>query len=219
MFTSRKLASTLVFTVLIALAAGASCRGFFVGETLNSFSITPTTATVPLGGTFQMEAYGTNSDGSSAGNVTTKLTWSSNESGSVSVGASTGTLSGIALSTTAATITASYQNLSSQTASASVCVENGTNFKIAPSNGSVTSGTPQNFTASTTASIDGTNQTVDITSAVQWSTSNSSILSIANGSDPAVGTTTSGNTGSVVVTAAYTCNGVTTTFTTNFTVN
>jgi hypothetical protein len=219
MWTGRKLALTLAFTVLIALAAGVSCRGFFQGEILNTFTISPTTATVPLGGTFQMEAFGTNQDGTPAGNVTTKLTWSSDEAGSVGVGASSGTLSGVSISQTAATITASYENLSSQTATASVCVENGTDFLIAPSDGSITSGSPVNFTASTVASVNNTQTMVDITSAVQWSTSNSAVLSIASGADPAVGTTTAGSTGQVVVTASYTCNSVTNTFTTNFTVD
>ena len=220
MLTGRKLPLTLWFVLLVSLAAGVSCDHFFTDTTITSFVIKPSSATVPLGGTFQMHAFGTDSNNNPTGDITNKITWTSNESGSVSVDASTpGLLHGVALSTTAATITGAYQALSDQTATATVCVENGTNFAISPNNGSITSGQSPKYTASTVATVNSTQKTVDITSAVQWSTSSSTILSITSGTDPAVGTTTSGTTGAVVVTASYTCNGVTNTFTTNFTVN
>lgn len=217
--TKQKLRLIGALAALAMLALAVSCTGFFPGETLGSFTINPTTATVPLGGTFQMHAFGTNTDNSSAGDVTGKVTWSSNESGSVSVN-SGGLLTGVALSTTPAVITASFQNLSAQTANATVCVENGTNFTITPADSSSTGGAPVDYTASATATVNNVVTQVDITPSVQWSTGNTLVVTIASGTDPAIASVTPPQASeSILITASYTCNGVTTTFTTNLTVN
>ena len=42
MFTGRRLPLTLAFAVLIGLAFGASCKGFFVDPTLTAITISPT---------------------------------------------------------------------------------------------------------------------------------------------------------------------------------
>ncbi len=219
MFSGRKLPLTLAFVVLIGLAFGASCKGFFAGSTLSSFVISPTNPTVPLGGTTQMQAFGTNSDGSPAGDVTTKVTWSSKAPGTISVGAKTGLLTGVALSTSTVEIDASFQALPQQSTNATVCVEGGSNFQILPSNSQVKGPDPVDFTASADATVFGVPQTVDITASVQWTTSNTAVVTIVSGTDPAVATTTvvTQNT-PVTITANYTCNGTTNTFTTTLTV-
>lgn len=207
-----------------ALALAMSCRGFFPGEQLQSITIEPATATVPLGGTTQMHAYGVNTDGTQAGDVTSQVSWSSN-SGAITVNSTNqpGLLTGVALSTTAATITASYEALTPQTATASVCVEGGTNFKIVPSNatipGSQAFPNGGGFTASVSAQVDGTTETVDITSGVVWASSNTGVISITNGVDPATVVLTDPTTQTVVtITATYTCNAVAITNTTQITV-
>jgi hypothetical protein len=66
MLTGRKLALTLAFTVLVALAFGVGCRGFFPKPTLQSLAVGPTTPTIqtgPTNNTKQMQAVGTYDDG------------------------------------------------------------------------------------------------------------------------------------------------------------
>ncbi|HSY90575.1 MAG TPA: Ig-like domain-containing protein [Candidatus Binatus sp.] len=203
------------FAALATLALAVSCRGFFVNPTVTALTINPTTPTVPLGGTTQLSAFATFSDGST-GDVTNKVSWSSN-SGTVDVN-SGGLLTGKSLSNTTATITAADQTIT-QTATASVCVEGGSDFAISPVNASVPAGTPQPYTASATAVINQVSTPgIDITPGVQWSTNNTSVT-ISSGTDPVTATTTTASTTPVVITASYTCNGVTNTFTTNLTVN
>jgi hypothetical protein len=201
------------FAALAALALAVSCTGFFVNPTVTALTVTPSTATVPLGGTTQLTAYATFSDGST-GNVTSKASWSSN-SGIVTV-SSGGLLTGKSLSNTTATITALDETIT-QTATASVCVEGGSNFAILPKNTSVAAGAQVPYTASATAVINGVNTPgIDITPGVQWSSSDSSVT-IVSGTDPAIATTTTAAS-NVTITASYTCNGVTNTFTTGLTV-
>jgi len=202
------------FAALATLALAASCQGFFPHEQLASITVEPTTATVPLGGTFQMHAYGTNQDNSPAGDVTSQVTWTSSIDGAISVSGG-GLLSGVAYSQSSATITATYQALSPSTATASICVEGATNFLIQPPNATASSSgifpDPGGYVATVSASVNGTTQTVDITTAVQWNTSDPSVVTITNGTDPAEvsypgGVLTADQT--VTVTASYTCNGV-----------
>jgi trimeric autotransporter adhesin len=212
--TKSKLGLIAAFAALALLALAVSCRGFFPAEQLASITISPSSANVPLGGTTQLTAYGTNTDSTSAGNITGTVSWSSS-SGAVGVNSS-GALTGNDLSSTAATITAEYQGVSA-TATATVCVENGTNFTIKLSETTVTVGdTP---TAYADTDVSGISGPVDISSAVTWSTSNSSVT-ITNG-DPATIDTSGVTNAPVTVTifATYTCNGVNDNFQTNLTIN
>jgi len=224
-FTQQKLRLAGAVAALMTLAMAASCRGFFVPDQLQSITVQPANATVPLGGTTQLHAYGVDTTGQQVGDVTNKVTWSS-DSGAVGVNSTNepGLLTGVALSSTTATITASYEALTPETATVAVCVEGGTNFQIQPNNTSV-SGSEEfpnggGFTASVEAQVDGTNQTVDITSGVTWGSSNTGVLSIAGGTDPATVTLIDPTTSTAVtITATYTCNNVAITQTTVITVN
>ena len=69
---NQKLRLFGALAALATLALAISCRGFFVNPTVNSIVISPTNPTVPLGGTLQMHAFGTNDDGSSAGDITVR---------------------------------------------------------------------------------------------------------------------------------------------------
>jgi trimeric autotransporter adhesin len=189
-------------TLAVFAVASMSCRGFFVPEQLGSITISPATANVPLNGTLQLTAFGTNTDTSSAGNITGKLTWTS-DSGAVTV-SSGGLLTGTALTTSAATITGQYQGISA-TSSATVCAETATNFKLTLAQTTVTVG--NDTTATVTAEVGGVSG-VDVTAGVTWSTNNSGVT-VSTG-DPATVDTSgvTNNPTTVVITGVYSCNGV-----------
>ncbi|MGA2966711.1 MAG: hypothetical protein ABSD64_10905 [Terriglobales bacterium] len=218
MLTGRKLPLTLAFAVLIGLAAGMSCQGFFVNPTIASFVISPTDPTVPLNGTQQMSAYGTDTDGNPTGNITTQISWSSG-SGAITIGASTGLLTGVSMTSSPVTITANYEALAAQTTTATVCVESASNLTISPINyvDSNSAATEPYY-----AYVDTTgNPKLDVSASVQWTTTNTAV-SIADGTDPATATITVPTSGSPVagsITATYSCNGTTLTATTSITVN
>ena len=211
-----KLRLVSAIATLATLGLGISCTGFFPPEQLSSITITPSSPNVPLGGTTQLTATGTNTDSSPAGTITGKVSWSSS-SGAVGVNSS-GLLSGNDLSSTPATITAQYQGVSA-TASATVCVENGTNFTITLNPSTVT--VSQTSQATATADVSGiSGGPVDISSGVTWSTSNSGVTVTAG--DPATIDTSSLTITSqtaVTIFAVYTCNGVNNNFQTNLIVN
>ena len=78
MFTGRKLALTLAFTIFVALSFGASCQGFFVAPTLTSIMINPTSPSVQLGLSTSVQAYGVNSNQQGM-NLTGGVSWSSSD--------------------------------------------------------------------------------------------------------------------------------------------
>ncbi len=219
MWTGRKLVLTLAFTALVAVAFGVSCRGFFPKPTISSFVISPSAPTVPLGSTLQMHAFGTDSNGNPTGDITNKITWSSKASGIISISTG-GLLTGKTLSTSTVEIDGNYQALTQQSTNATVCVENAdpASFKIVPSTSTPPSNNSFTLTASADAPVGGVQTTVDITSSIVW-TSGNSLVTITGGTDPVNATTgTATQNTSVLITAAYTCNGTTNTFTTNVTV-
>jgi hypothetical protein len=211
----HKLGLVGALTALIGLAFAISCKGFFPPEQLGSITISPSTANVPLGGTFQLEAFGTNTDSSPAGNITGNVTWSSS-SGAVTVNTA-GKLTGVDLTSSAVTITAEDQGVSA-TASANVCVENASNFTITLSDTTVVANT--SVTAFAYASVPGVTGQTDVSPGTTWSTSNSSVT-ITNG-DPATidtsGLSSETSSTTVAILATYSCNGVNNNFQTNLTV-
>ncbi len=201
------------FAALATLALAVSCRGFFPPEQLASMSITPSSANVPLGGTLPLAVYGTNTDQTPAGNITGKVSWSSS-SGAVGVSPS-GILSGNDLSSTPATITAEYQGVTA-TSTATVCVENGTNFTLTFSPSTATIGQPETVTA--TADVSGISGAVDISAGVTWSSSNSMVL-ITAGDPASIDTSQLTSATTVTIFATYSCNGVNNNFQSNLTIN
>jgi trimeric autotransporter adhesin len=200
--TTSKLRLAGALAALAALALAASCTGFFVPEQLASITISPSTANVPLAGTTSLEAFGTNTDSTSAGNITGKVTWSSS-SGAVSV-SNSGVLTGNELTTSGVTITAAYQGVSA-TATANVCAQSVSNFTINLSATSVAEGTE--VTATAMGDVSGVGST-DISSDVQWSTNNS-LVTITNGDPAEIDTSSVTSTVTVEIIASYSCNGVT----------
>lgn len=117
MFTGRKLPLTLAFTVLVALAFGVSCRGFFTKPILQSVAINPTAPQVNVAQTQNMQVFGTYDDGTRKV-VSSGVGWSSSDSSVATItGTGSATLTGVAPGS--ATITASAEALSA-TATATV---------------------------------------------------------------------------------------------------
>ncbi len=170
------------FAVLAALALAASCTGFFVNPTLTGVTVGPQ-ATLNINQSIQMQATGTYSDGTQK-QLNSGVTWSSSDSGAVSI-----TPSGLATGLTigSATITGSAGSCSACTGTTTVTValQGVTSITITPNSQSVTAtGNPVFFHAlangatDITNPADGTNWTVlDQTGADQ--TSNFTITFVA----------------------------------------
>src|SRR5271163_1907004 len=77
MLTGRKLALTLAFSVLVALAFGAGCQGFFPPNVLETIQIQPPTLNLGISAQQQFTAFGTYEDGTRS-QVTSGLVWTSN---------------------------------------------------------------------------------------------------------------------------------------------
>ena len=161
MLSGWKLPLTLAFAVLVVLAFGASCNGFFVDPTLTSLAITPATPTISAqapGNTQQFSAVGVFDDGSSG---STPVSWSSSNATVASINSSTGLATGIAAGTT--TITATSKKLPTITATTTLTVvpSNVTSITVTPSSQSTT--TSAGFTL-TAKDQSGT----DISGSVTW---------------------------------------------------
>jgi hypothetical protein len=155
------------FAALAILALAMSCRGFFVNPTLTGVSIGPANLTINVNQTWQMTATGTYSDGSQK-NLSSGVAWSSSDATTVSVGQTSGQVTG--LQTGSATITASSGGCAacSGTTTVTVVLTGVTSITISPSSQSAKiNGSPVYYTA--TASPGG-----DITQGATWTVKDSS---------------------------------------------
>ncbi len=146
MLTGRKLALTLAFAVLVALAFGVSCQGFFQPNTLNSISIQPPSLNLDVNATQSFSAWGTYQDGSRS-QITSGVVWTS-DSPSVTITAG-GTATGVSVTTSSATITGSAQGLSG-TATVTV-IGDVTSMTVSPTTATIAenaTATPFTFTGS-----------------------------------------------------------------------
>jgi hypothetical protein len=136
MLTGRKLSLTLAFGVLVVVAIGASCKGFFPDPVLQSIAINPTAPQVSVDKTLNLQVFGTYDDGTRK-QVTSGVSWSSDPMSVATVtGTGSATLAGVAAGS--ATITASAQALDA-TATATV-IGNVTAITVSPTSGSVAKG-------------------------------------------------------------------------------
>ena len=108
MLTGRKLPLTLAFTVLVVVAFGASCKGFFQGNTLQSIAIQPSSLNFQVNATQQFSAWGTYLDGTRS-QITSGVVWSSS-SPDVTITAG-GLATAQIVTSSAATITGAAQGL------------------------------------------------------------------------------------------------------------
>ncbi len=177
MLTGRKLALTLAFTVLVALAFGVSCKGFFVKPTLSSIAVGPATPTIETGSTnntVQMFVVGTYNDGSTG---TPAVSWTSGTQAVATISAGglvTSVSTGTSQISASATVNPSITN--SQTVTVTVgCIQS---IAISPTSGNLNgAGTTKTFTATATTC----NGSVDITDIALWSSSNTAVATATSG--------------------------------------
>ena len=139
MLTGRKLALTLAFTVLVALAFGAGCRGFFPKAKLTSVGITPANQTITdiAPDNFkQFSAVGTFDDGNSG---STPVTWSSVPT-TVATIDSNGRATAAGVGTATITATSTILPTISGTTTLTVVPGNVTSIAVSPSTTSTQTG-------------------------------------------------------------------------------
>jgi hypothetical protein len=209
MSNGRKLALTLAFAGLIALAFGASCNGFFVDPVLTGITIGPTDVTLDLGETQQMVATGT-FDGGRDKDVTGSCTWQSSDETVATVGLHTGKVvaaTSIANPPVTATIKASDGTFSDST-TITVC-PTVTKLVVDADTKNPQPNDDVHFTA--TATIAGAGQ--DVTAEVTWIISDTTVIS-SIGTD-GIGTVLAGTSGKSTNVSAKLCNVTSATITIN----
>ena len=153
----------------------AGCRGFFVKPTLSSITVTPATPSLQIGNTQQMIATGTNNDGST-NDLTNSATWTTSAPTFVSV-TTHGLIKALANTTNAVTITATSGAVSGNTTvtvgqaqqTITITSAQGTSFSLTTA--------PSGTTISLTADQNGS----DVTGTVNWSSNNTSVISVTSG--------------------------------------
>ena len=128
MLAGRKLALTLAFTVLIALAFGVSCTGFFPPNSLTAITIQPPSPQIEVGTPQTLQAWGTYANNTGTSQINNGVVWTSSDNTVVMINETTGVATGVG-SGGSATITASAQGLSG-TASATVYLGTLTSFEV-----------------------------------------------------------------------------------------
>ncbi len=196
---------------LATLAFAISCRGFFVNPTLNSIAIGPQTLNLAPTASYQMQAIGTYSDGST-GDVTSKASWTSSDAtvaafSSSVIGQITATsLANIPNPPGTTTVSASVGAISSTSSSTvTVCpVVNTMTISASPT----TVSTGQSITFTAEATFQGVSTQANVTSQVTWNVGSTSILTITGGTGTPVssGSTTvyaslcGGNSNTITIT-------------------
>lgn len=194
MLTGRKLALTLAFAGLLVVAFGVGCKGFFPNPVLQSIAIQPPSPQIVLGDTLDLQAWGTYDDGTRS-QITSGVSWTSDDSASVAIDPTSGVATGQALGT--AGITASAQGLSG-TATATVYLVI-TSLTVTPTTWSFsgTAGDSKAFTATA-------NGNIDVTSTATFTPSNTTFFDCPGGTSPVTCTAQAGTTaGSYTITVSY----------------
>jgi len=197
--------------ITATLGSGASPAATLTGTSaiLQSIAVTPTTASIARNGTVQLFATGTFSDGTKQ-NVTSSATWTSSKTGVASVGA--GLVRGLAAGSTQ--ITATLGGATSPVVPITATSATLKSIAVTPSSLAIAAGTSIQFTATGSYS-DGSVQ--NVTSAVAWDSSNTSVAIIGASSGLATGvaagttsiTATQGGAGSPVAIAIGSLNTLT----------
>jgi Big-like domain-containing protein len=133
MLTGRKLALTLAFTALVALALGAGCRGFFPKPKLTAVGITPANQTITdiaPNNTKQFSAVGTFDDGNSG---STPVTWSSSPTTVANIDTNSGIATAAGVGTATITATSTILPTISGTTQLTVVPGNVTSITVTPS--------------------------------------------------------------------------------------
>jgi len=148
------------FGALGLLVLAVSCTGFFVNPTLTGVSVGPQGLSLTVNQTWQMSATGTYNDGSQK-TLSSGVTWSSSDASTVSIGQTSGIVTGVQVGQ--ATITAAAGSCSACSGSTTVTVvlTGVTSIVVSPSNQSVSNGSTAYFFAKA-------NGTTDVTETATW---------------------------------------------------
>src|ERR1700691_1606591 len=176
---SQGLAQTLATgPVTITATSGpiAATAELSVGPLLTAITVSPSSASVGVGGTQQFTATGTYSDGSSE-DLTATVTWSANPSTGAAIGNAPGS-PGLAQAMQAGS-TSIFASFASTIGAGTLTVTPTlTGIAVTPTAATLQTGASQQFTATGTYS-DGSTQ--DLTNQVAWSAAPASIATIAPG--------------------------------------
>jgi Bacterial Ig-like domain (group 2) len=226
----KKLPLAGAFTLLLLVAFGAGCNGFFVNPTLTSITINGNTS-VQVGSSTTLSAYGVNSDNSGS-TLTSGVSWSSSEptvaeiTGACATGqCGSATIQGVSAGTS--TITATSQSVSNS-ATFTVVFGSVTNYQVCFG----TFGAGTSCSSTVTWNANATNNQVsqnfiaqgtsngtlyDLTTTSTWTVVGSPTnISCDNSGSPAVCTVNQGTTaGNYTITVTYTSGTATLTSTIN----
>jgi trimeric autotransporter adhesin len=200
--SSRKSKLHLIgaFAALATLALGVSCTGFFQNPVVSSLTVGPASPTIETGttnNTVQMTAFGTNNDGSTTSNPS--VSWSiAVASPVVATISSTGLVTSV--STGSATVTATSNQNPSVTGTQTVTVTVGCIQSIQVSPSSAPPLTSNNTTDTLTAQALTCNGSFDVTDVATWTSSNTSLATVAAGEVLEVTGLTTGGTVSITAT-------------------
>jgi trimeric autotransporter adhesin len=163
---------------LLALMAG--CKGFFVNPTLTSLAIGPSSPTITKSQTQQMAATGTYDDGSTK-DLTGRVTWTTSDSDCATINANgLVTPSELVANICTTTIGASFGTVSAS--SVTVTVTPGTPTSINLKVDKPTPGPSDIVTFTAEATFPGVSTPQDVTTSVTWINSDTTELTLNNGS-------------------------------------
>jgi Bacterial Ig-like domain (group 2) len=200
----KPLALTTGLALLLCMTQGG-CSGFFINPSLSSIFVTPPSSTIAVNNTVQLIATGVYSDGSQKAISGTSVGWSSSNTAVATVTSPGGLVTGISTGTTTITVTSQGVNT---TSTVTVTPTNITTLSITTTQGSTL---PQ-----TTATISGAPATLqfyaygnglsgnDLTDAVTWTSSNTSVATISSGLSSGNGLATSVAAGTTNISATIT---------------
>jgi hypothetical protein len=195
--------TVLLCSLLCMAGIGVGCTGFFVNPTLSSLAIGPQDQTITTQQTLQMSATGTYSDGSTK-DLTGTVNWSSDTKSCATIN-SNGLVSPVKTVTGVCTTTISAASGTVTAATTTVTITEGTPTSITLT---ASTTTPQhNSTVTFTAKAIFPNAPTpqDITTSVSWSVSDTTNLTLTNGSGTG---TLSANSGGLSITVQATFDGV-----------
>lgn len=197
LFTKRKLRLACSFAMLVTLAGTISCTGFFQNPTISSISVGPASPTIETGttgNTVQMTVFGTNNDGSTTNSPS--VSWSITPT-TVATISSTGLVTSVDTGT--ATVTAASNQNPSITGTQTVTVTVGCIQSIQVTPTSAPPLTANNTTDTLSAEALTCNGSFPVTDVATWTSSNTSLATVAAGVVTEVAGLTTG--GSVTITA------------------
>lgn len=186
-------------SMLMLLSVGVGCKGFFVNPTLSSIAIGPQAQTITTQQTLQMTATGTYSDGSTQ-NLTGKVVWSSGTTSCATINQN-GLVTPVKTVTGVCTTTISAAAGTVSAATTTVTVSEGTPTSITLTASTTTPQHNSSVTFTANAVFAGSTPQ-DITSSVTWIVSDTTNLTLTNGSN--TGTLSAGSAGlSINVQASF----------------